>query len=151
TDLEVSLRLSTPRVEVSEPGEALVPADKLGQIVRESVDPTLTIETEQDTAHVRGQDAHFRVFGYPVSEFPPTPAFDGEADFEVAASDLIQLINQTTFATARENSRYAINGVLLEREGSKLNVVATDGRRLAFAKGHCKAAKGDTRSAIVPT
>jgi len=35
TDLEVAVRLCTPRVEVQEPGEALIPADKLSQIVRE--------------------------------------------------------------------------------------------------------------------
>jgi len=56
TDAEVSIRLSTPRVEVAEPGEALIPADKLQQIVRESIDPTLTLSTEQDVAHIVGQD-----------------------------------------------------------------------------------------------
>ena len=35
TDLEVSVRVSTPRVEVTESGEAPVPCDKLVQIVRE--------------------------------------------------------------------------------------------------------------------
>ncbi|MDX1682359.1 MAG: DNA polymerase III subunit beta, partial [Phycisphaeraceae bacterium] len=81
TDLEVAVSLSTPRVEVEEAGEALILADKLNQIVRESVDPTLTIETEGETAHVRGQDSHFKVFGYPTGEFPSLPAFEGDADF----------------------------------------------------------------------
>ncbi len=151
TDLEVALRLNTPRVEVETPGEALIPADKLGQIVRESNDPTLTLEVTEDVAHIRGQDAHFQVFGHQASEFPPVPEFTGDADFEIAAADLRQLLNQTTFATARENSRYAINGVLIERESDKLTVVATDGRRLALAKSSCKSAKKDNRSAIIPT
>jgi DNA polymerase-3 subunit beta len=38
------------------------------------------------------------------------------------------------FATARESTRYAINGVLWEVQGKKLNLVATDGRRLAKCK-----------------
>lgn len=151
TDLEASLRVSSPRVEISEPGEALVPADKLSQIVRESVDPTLTIQSEQDTVHIRGQDSHFKVFGQPVSDFPPIPEFTGQADFEVQAGELQQLVAQTTFASARENSRYAMNGVLLERDGNKLNMVATDGHRLAVAKGDCKGAKSEARTAIVPT
>jgi len=58
----------------------------------------------------------------------------------------------TIFATARENSRYAINGVLIERDGNKLAVVATDGHRLAMAKGTCKSSKSsEGRSVIVPT
>ena len=44
------------------------------------------------------------------------------------------LIARTIFATAREHTRYAINGVLLKRDGKKLEMVATDGRRLALAR-----------------
>ena len=153
TDLEVAVRLSTPRVEIEQTGEALIPADKLQQIVRESTDPTLTLETEGDVAHIRGQDSHFKVFGQPVDDFPPVPEIPGEADFDISAAELHRLISQTLFATARENSRYAINGVLLERDGNKLSMVATDGHRLALARGQCKAGEGEDggRSAIVPT
>ncbi len=151
TDAEVSIRLSTPRVEVSEPGQALIPADKLQQIVRESVDATITLATEQDVATITGQDSKFKVFGHPPTDFPATPAFDDEPDFTVSAGDLHRLIAQTLFATARENSRYAINGVLIERTGNKLAVVATDGHRLALAKGTCQANDDETRSCIVPT
>ena len=151
TDAEISVRLSTPRVEVADAGEALIPADKLQSIVRESIDPTLTLSTEQDVAHITGQDSKFKIFGHPPTDFPATADFEGEADFTVTAGDLHRLIAQTLFATARENSRYAINGVLIERTGNKLAVVATDGHRLALAKGTCKGAGDDTRSAIVPT
>ncbi|MEM9884207.1 MAG: DNA polymerase III subunit beta, partial [Planctomycetota bacterium] len=151
TDTEVSVRLSTPRVEVQEPGEALVPADKLQQIVRESIDATVTIHTEGDVAHITGQDSKFKVFGHPPTDFPAAAADDGESDFTLTAGELHRLISQTLFATARENSRYAINGVLVERTGNKLAVVATDGHRLALAKGACSANNDKTRSAIVPT
>lgn len=151
TDLEAAIRVSTARVEIAQPGETLVPSDKISQIVRESIDPTLTIESSGEETHIRGQDSHYKMFGYPVADFPSVPEFSGEADFEINAGPLAQLIHQTIYATARENSRYAINGVLLEREGNKLTVVATDGHRLALAKGDCKGDKKANRSAIVPT
>ena len=155
TDLEVAIEVTSPRVEVLEPGTALIPAEKLNQIVRELADPTLTIEVDQEAAHVRTQDSHFKVFIFPVDDFPPVPKFEGDADFEIGAAELHRLVAQTIFATARESSRYAINGVLIEREGKKLVVVATDGRRLAMARGECKQTKGDDKpgkhSAIVPT
>ena len=140
TDLELAVRANTPRVEIIEPGEALVPSDKLSQIVRESSDPTLTIEVEKELVHIRGEDAHFQIFGHTVSEFPALPEFTGDPDFQIEAGDLHRLIIETIFATARETSRYAINGVLIEHEGNKLTVVATDGRRLAMAKGGCRIA-----------
>ena len=85
TDLELAVRVTTPRVEIQEPGDALVPADKLRQIVSESTDPTLTLETEQDLAHIRAQDSHYRMFVHSVDDFPPLPEFEGEPDFEIAA------------------------------------------------------------------
>ncbi|MEQ9453918.1 MAG: DNA polymerase III subunit beta [Phycisphaeraceae bacterium] len=151
TDTEVTVTLKTERIEVAEAGEALIPADKLGQIVRESIDPTIEIATDEESAVITGKDSRFKVFGYPVADFAAVPVFKGDADFEIGASDLHRLIAMTIFATARENSRYAINGVLLERTGNKLSVVATDGHRLALAKGSCKGGSGETRSAIVPT
>lgn len=151
TDLEVAIRVSTSRVEIEEAGETLVPADKFQQIVRESVDPTLTLESEGEQTHIKGQDSHFKVYGYPVGDFPTVPAFEGDADFEITGSQLSQLVHQTIYATARENSRYAINGVLMERDKNKVTVVATDGHRLAMAKGDCKGGKAAGATAIVPT
>jgi DNA polymerase-3 subunit beta len=151
TDLEVGLHLAVEQVEVSEDGEALVPADKLGAIVRESTDATLTLESDQEALHVRGGDSHYKVYGSPVEEFPPVATFEGEADFIINAGHLHQLITRTLFATARENSRYAINGVLLERDAKKLTLVATDGRRLALARGTAAQPKSEAHSAIIPT
>jgi len=153
TDLEVAIRYSDSQVQIEQAGEALVPADKLRDIVRESVDDTLSIEVTGDTAHIRGQDAHFKIFTQKPSEFPPVPDYEGEADIEIAGGLLKQLIGQTLFAAARESTRYAFNGVLVVAKGKKVNLVSTDGRRLAQAKGDLisdKLGKEGGR-AIVPT
>lgn len=139
TDGEISLRLTTTRVDVQKPGEALIPADKLRQIVAaEDADATLTIEGEENLLNIRGGDARFKVFGYPPAEFPPMPEFPekgAKGAFTLNAGELRDLISRTLFAAARETSRYAINGVLVKREGKKIEMVATDGRRLALARG----------------
>jgi DNA polymerase-3 subunit beta len=151
TDLEVGLRLGVEQVEVVEEGEAAIPADKLSQIARACDDPTLTLETDDHTVHIRGADSHFKVFGFDPAEFPPVRDFsDAEVDCEIEAGTLHHLITRTLFAAAVEHSRYAINGVLFERDGNKLRLVATDGRRLAMATGESKSGEGQ-RSCIVPT
>ena len=151
TDLQVAMRLGVEQVDVEQPGEALIPADKLTQIVRACDDPTLTIETEEQAVHIRGADSHFKVFGYEPSEFPPIPPFgDATVDCEILAGDLRRLITRTLFAAAAEHSRYAINGVLFERDGKSLRLVATDGRRLAMAKGNCLTGEGES-SCIIPS
>src|SRR5438045_6113766 len=135
TDLEVAIRYLDHQVQIDEPGETLVPADKMRDIVRESVDDTLSIETSGDNAIIKGQDSQFKIYTQNVAEFPPVPEFEGEPQFQVAGGHLKQLIGQTLFAAAKESSRYAFNGVLVNVKGKKISLVATDGRRLAMAKG----------------
>lgn len=166
TDAEMSLHLKLSQVDVQEPGEALIPADKLRQIVSaEDEEATLTIEASADFCHIRGADAQFKVYGFPPAEFPPLPDFadvvagthgqtKAKAVFTQPAGLLDSIISRTIFATARENSRYAINGVLMKREGKKLEMVATDGRRLALCRTTLASA-GDkdakSISCIIPT
>lgn len=152
TDLEVAIRYADSQVQIEQAGETLVPADKLRDIVRESIDDTLALEVTGDNAHIRGQDSHFKIFTQKASEFPPVPDFDGEADVEISGGLLKQLIGQTLFAAARESTRYAFNGVLFVVKGKKVNLVSTDGRRLAQAKGDLISDKlgKDGAKAIVP-
>lgn len=156
TDAEISLRLTTANVQVDEPGEALIPAEKLRQIIAaEDREQTLTLTTKDDELEIKGQDAKFKVYGYPAGDFPKLPAESdttGKNAFEIPASELSALIARTSFATARENSRYAINGVLLKCDGKNIQMVATDGRRLAIAKTSAgSGASGVEAIGIIPT
>jgi len=151
TDLEVGLRVVVDQVDITKPGEALIPADKLTQIARASDDPTLTLETKEHTLHIRGGHSKFTVFGYDPKDAPQVRDFtDVKVDCEIDAGRMRTLISRTLFAAAAEHSRYAINGVLFERDGKKLRLVATDGRRLAVARGECSKAEGKT-TCIIPT
>ncbi len=151
TDLDIAVRLSVSQVEVSSPGAVLVSAEKLGQVVRESEDEVLTLETGESVCHVRGQDSHFQIFSHDPKGFPVVPVVDDACDFDLKITELQELTNWTVFAAARENTRYAINGVLWETKGTTLSMVATDGRRLS--KADCAVHDGSPpdRSVIVPT
>jgi DNA polymerase-3 subunit beta len=129
----------------------LIPADRLSGIVRESsADQSLTIETDKQTIHVRGAGSHFKIFGYDPGEYPAVADFDDDGDFQVPAELLTGMIGKTLFATAKAHSHYAISGVLWEASGKKLQLVATDGHRLALVKGSLAAEAKREISAIVP-
>src|SRR5205085_10962027 len=154
TDLEVAIRYIDNQVQIEKEGEALVPADKLRDIVRESVDDTLSIELAGEQAVIKGQDSKFTIYTQNPREFPPVPDFEGQADFEIAGGHLKQLIGQTLFAAAKESTRYAFNGVLVVAKGKKISLVSTDGRRLAQANGDLSSAgklSKDGARAIIPT
>lgn len=132
TDLEVAVRCSDSEVQVEQPGETLVPVDKLRDIVRESIDDSLSLQTEGEQIVIKGHDSVFKVYTQRPEDFPPVPEFEGDADLEIKAGTLKQAIAQTLFAAARENQRYAFNGVLFNVKGKRLEMVASDGRRLAM-------------------
>jgi DNA polymerase-3 subunit beta len=134
TDMELALQYTLTQVDIADPGIALIPAGKLSEIVNNSPDDTLTLETTADTTTIKGSDAHYKVFGYNPEEFPPISSPEGASDFSLTAGSLRNLLDRTRFAAAREMTRYAINGVLFEKKGKKLSLVATDGHRLAQTK-----------------
>jgi DNA polymerase-3 subunit beta len=131
TDLEVGIRIELAKMEVQEGGAALVPADRLHQILRELDADTVTLAAAEQETEITAPGARFKVLGDDPADFPNVPEW-------------------TLFATAREHTRYALNGVLWELQGAQLVMVATDGHRLSLVKGKCKAAEGEKRTAIVP-
>ncbi len=151
TDLEVGCRLLVSQVEVQREGEALVPVQKFADIVRESDgEETLSISVEKESCHITGAGSRFKLLGYDPAEYPAVAEFEDAGDFQVASEVLSALIEKTLFAAARAHSHYAISGVLWEAGGKKLQLVATDGHRLALAKSSLAKGAGREVAAIVP-
>lgn len=150
-DQEVGLRYRVREVEVASPGETLVPCDKLVAIIRESSDETMALETEEEALHIRGTDSHFQVVGQDVREFPPVPDMEGEPNLVVKLGVLRGAVEQTLFAAARESTRYAINGVLWQKQNKQLRLIATDGRRLAMSSASLEKSVGEDLQAIIPS
>jgi len=152
TDLETGCRCILPQVEIHQQGEALVPVQKFADIVRESSsEEVLTITADEQKCEITGSNAQFRLVGLDPGEFPRVAEFEGEGDFQVSSEVLSDLIEKTIFAVARVHSHYAISGVLWECSDKKLQLVSTDGHRLALARGSLqKSVSDDGISAIVP-
>ena len=151
TDLEVGIRIELDKMDVQEPGVALVPADRFHAILRELQDDTISIFGTAEETKIVAPGSHFTVLGSDPNDFPAVPEFPDAGALTVGADDLLALVERTLFATAKENTRYALNGVLWEVEGSSLTMVATDGRRLSLARGKCKDGPKEKVSAIVPS
>lgn len=154
TDLEVGVRTTVAGVTADAPGSALLSTQRFGQILRESGDAILKIETDGRSTIVRGERSEFRLPAENPDEFPAVAQFTEAGYLDVPARLLRELIRRTVFATDNESSRYALGGVLLEFAGGELTAVGTDGRRLAVMKGPANAVggyKGGEGTTIVPT
>ncbi len=143
TDMEVGINYIVSEVQIEEVGAVVVPADRLAAIVRESTDEVLLLQADEGVCKVEGVDSRFTIYGQEQSQYPVVPSLEAQADAEIALGNLQAGIKQCLFATAKESTRYALNGVLWETKGKKLSLVATDGRRLARSRVNLNSVPAD--------
>jgi DNA polymerase-3 subunit beta len=155
TDTEISVRLDVEGVEAETDGEVVLPVSRFGAILRESTDETLALETDGNEIVVSGSRSKFRLPAENPDEFPEVATFDESKYHEVPARLMKELIRRTLFATDTESSRYALGGVLLVFDESKVTAVGTDGRRLAKMEGPAQSIEGhqtaEKATTIVPS
>jgi DNA polymerase-3 subunit beta len=155
TDMEVGIRLDVEEgVEVLTEGTALLPVQRTMAILRESNDETLTFETDESGIRVQGSHSKFKLPGSNPDEFPSVTGFDEDKYHVVSTRLFSEMVRRTVFATDAESSRFALGGVLLEMEETRVTAVGTDGRRLAKMEGTGEPIGGHQTSGastIVPT
>lgn len=155
TDMEVGIRLDVEEgIEVESEGTALLPVQRTMAILRESTDPSLTIETDQSGIRISGARSKFRLPGGNPDEFPSVSNFEEDKYHVIPTRLFREMVKRTVFATDSESSRFALGGVLLELEDEKVIAVGTDGRRLARMEGLGQAIgehQTSGSSTIVPT
>jgi len=151
TDLEVSVRYAIDDVKVGEPGVAVIPARVALDFIRDLASETITLQTDETSCTITGGADTCELVTMDVDEFPVTPKFEDQDTLSLQAGTFTRLVGQTAFAAAREAGRYAMHGVLITVADDKLQMVATDGRRLALASAGVEAVPANAAPAIVPT
>ncbi|MFS8572174.1 MAG: DNA polymerase III subunit beta [Clostridia bacterium] len=150
TDLEMSIECSVP-ARVEREGAAVLSGKVLGQIVRKFAGSEVTYRTaENGVAELASGRSRFSVHTMPEDEFPALPEVDDEEMWRIPQGALRRMIRHTAFASAADESRPFLTGVLIEVDGDELRLVATDSNRLAFHKGKLSQGAVQPRSGIVP-
>ena len=133
TDLEVGARVTLP-AKITRPGSLTLPARKLLEIVKELPDAPLTVRVQENAwAALRCGGAAYKLVGLTPEDFPAVAPSDALRWLGVDGKLLRDMLAQTSFAMSHDESRYALNGVLLVIQEKEIRVVATDGHRLALA------------------
>lgn len=149
TDLEVGVRSVLEGARVDQAGELILPASRLSAICHELKQGDLTLTTDSKGVKLEAGGSKFRIPVENAEDFPELE-FSANPCGELAGPILADMVRKTSFATATERSRYAINGVHIKAEKEFLILTATDGRRLANIKAPAGKDLGGF-TAIVPT
>ena len=145
TDLEVELEAGCP-AEVVEEGEATAPARKFLDIVRSLPEgTTVEVALSDERLQLQAGRGRFNLAGLAPGDFPRLELGECNQEVGIAQQDLKELLERTSFAMARDDVRYYLNGILLEWTGTNLRAVGTDGHRLALMDRQVAEAPAETR------
>ena len=136
TDLDIAIKCSVP-VSVIEEGSVVLPAKYLGEMVRRLPDTQIKIETDKDnySTIVNYGSSEFNLLGSSSEQYPTMPDIESETKFAIKQDLFRNMIKQVSFATSMDDNRPVFSGVLLEKEGAELRLIATDTHRLSFRRG----------------
>lgn len=131
TDLTVSMRCYM-EAKVVEEGAIALPARRFFQLARELTSPQIKITAQtNEIAEITTGTSVFKINGMGKAEFPHLPDLSGSPEIPFLNSELKQMLSRTAFSAAREDSRYMLNGVLLQIGQQQATFIGTDGKRLA--------------------
>jgi len=140
----------TVAAEVSEEGYAVVPGKLFTEIVRKMPDGEVTIALSGESLELSCGRAKSSIQCLADAENYPDMQFNGESfSVRIEAKKCAEMISQTAFATATEESKPMLTGVLIEL-GSDISFVATDAFQFAKRSMELQIAM-DERSLIVPS
>lgn len=156
TDMKVNFETKIP-VQIEEEGSTIIYCDKFMGILNSLPDGEVEFKQTEN-----GEENSISVIIKPISKniefviqsmtkekYPEIFSADDASYFEVASKEIKRMISQTSFAVSEDETRYYLNGVLFEKKDNKLNMVATDGRRLSFSSKEILDGVNDFPSVIV--
>jgi len=134
TDLDVSLTSSVTGDVVSD-GAIAVPAKKFMEIIRAAAgDDVHLVEEEPQWLTIRAGRSRFKIHGMKPEDFPTLPSVAEEFAVEIPFDAVRRMIAKILFAVSADESRFQLNGALLKLKQGSVEMVATDGYRLALVE-----------------
>ncbi len=153
SDLESTLITRMRLDNITGSGTVALPARILLDTLKEFSEQPLTFDINPDTMAVviNSENGRFSIVGQNGIDFPVLPVIKKEKrfSFNLPADLLLAGISRTLFATADDELRPVMGGILVEASPEKLTFVASDAHKLVrYQRNDAKA--DDTASFILP-
>jgi len=131
TDLEQTLE-TTISITGGEVGKITIPARLLLDYLQNNSDETIQVRAQDTTLYLTSSGHQAQLKGLPTEEYPSIPEVKFDQQLNLPASQIEEAITKTLFASAADDNRPILNGLLWRFQDKKLHLVGTDGYRLAL-------------------
>jgi len=149
TDLEVSITATFDCVAAKK-GITVLPARILFDIIKELPESEITFEGTASRVEIKVPNGSYKIACASPEDFPKLPVINTKKQIKIPGNELVLMIKRTTFACSSDETRPALNGVLWSTKGDMMNMVATDGHRLAKVAVENSKLKGVSEDIIIP-
>ncbi len=135
---------------ILEKGIVAIDAKIFSDIIRKLPDNDVTIETDANlTTTITCEKAKFSISGQSGEEFSYLPFVERDHHITVSQFTLKEVIRQTIFSIAANETNKMMTGELFEIKGNILRVVSLDGHRISIRKIELKEEYTDMK-VVVP-
>lgn len=131
-EIEISSIISLENNDFNANGSTTINAKKLYNIVQNLNDDSVSISVTDDKATILAGKSKFSLSCLPSSDYPNSLEIIPIITVKLSQKKLKSLLSKTSYAMAIGDPRYYLNGVCFDFTGKSLNVIATDGHRLAL-------------------
>lgn len=148
-DMELGIQTEI-KGTISEHGMIAIDARIFSEIVRKLPDNEIVIESDENLQiEITCEKAKFNISGKSGSDFSYLPVIEKDETVTVSQFTLKELIRQTIFSIADNESNKLMTGELFEIQNNTLRVVSLDGHRISIRRIELKDECSD-RKIVVP-
>lgn len=152
TDLEIEQIAVASLISSEEDSSITIPARKLIDIVKMMPeDKIITLKLIDTLMEVKCGRSKYKLTTIDAKDFPDIgDHYKALHSFKMTVKELHALFSDGTFAMANQDVRYYLNGALLKTTPDSLEVVSTDGHRMATKKHFMNTGVNETIDCIIP-
>lgn len=131
-DLEVGITTSIDCTSHTD-GSVVVNARLLCDILRRLPSDSVTISVDaHNLCKISSGESEFSLVGIPANDYPELPTVSGGIPFAIKQNVLRDMVKQTIFAVAVQDTKPVHKGIKFEIENNNLRLISCDGFRLAI-------------------
>ena len=135
SDTDISIEIKIPVSEdltVDSTGSIVLQARFFSEIIRRLPGKEFSLEVKESfQTQIISENSEFTINGLDANNYPRLPEIPDESSFVISGKTFREIINETQFAVATQESRLVLTGVHFTFSPDKIHAVATDSHRLS--------------------
>lgn len=135
SDTDISIEIKIPvsdDLKVESTGSIVLQARFFSEIIKKLPGKDFSFEVKDSfQTKIKSENSEFTINGLDANNYPRLPEIPDESSFVIAGKILRDIINETQFAVATQESRLVLSGVHFTFSPEKIKAVATDSHRLS--------------------